>query len=94
MEQRIKALIAGRFLGGNDQFSSSAWLGDLGITSLQFVEMLFRLEEEFGIEIPDDEIVHGRFANVERIAEYVECKVKGVVPPLPPCAAAVQHMRY
>jgi len=52
-----------------------------------FVELILLLESEFGIEVLDEEIGPGRFATVERIADYVQCKLDGrPIPPLPSCA--------
>jgi acyl carrier protein len=51
-----------------------------------FVELILSLEEEFGIEILDEEIGPGRFSTLERIAEYVRCKLDGrPIPALPVC---------
>ena len=35
--------------------SSSSFVDDLGADSLDTVELIMQLEEEFGIEIPDDQ---------------------------------------
>jgi acyl carrier protein len=45
-------------------------LDDLGADSLEVVEMLMTLESEFGIEVPDEDIMS--LKTVRAVAEYVE----------------------
>lgn len=90
MEERLRELIAKRFLGGNEAFGINDRLRDFGMTSLMFVELLLLLEEEFHIEIPDDDILPGRFATVARIAEYVGARQLGGSPPAPVCVEPVK----
>jgi len=57
-----------------------------------FVELILLLEKEFGIEVLDEEIGPGRFSTVERITEYVQCKLDGrPIPPLPVCEEGGSH---
>lgn len=51
-----------------------------------FVGLILLLEKEFSIEVLDEEVGPGRFSTVERIADYVQCKLDGrPIPPLPVC---------
>lgn len=43
---------------------------DLDLASLDTVEIVMALEEEFGIEIPDEDVA--KFYNVDDIAGYIE----------------------
>ena len=45
---------------------------DLGADSLDMVEMLMLVEEEFGISIPDDDAMD--LKTVEDIVKYIEAK--------------------
>lgn len=55
IEERIKDIIADRLELKTDQIIPGASLQeDLGADSLDAVELIMALEEEFGIEIPDD----------------------------------------
>lgn len=45
---------------------------DLGADSLDMVEMLMLVEEEFGISIPDEDAVN--LKTVEDIIKYIEAK--------------------
>ncbi len=47
----------------------SSFIEDLGADSLDIVELIMALEEEFGLEIPDDEAE--KIANVNDAVEYI-----------------------
>lgn len=49
---------------------SSSFQDDLGADSLDVVELVMALEDEFGIEIPDDEV--GEIKTVGAAVEYIE----------------------
>jgi acyl carrier protein len=86
MEERVKELIVKRFPCTGPNLGYTDLLREKGFTSLMFVELILSLEEEFGIEILDEEIGPGRFSTLERIAEYVRCKLDGrPIPALPAC---------
>lgn len=48
---------------------------DLGADSLDMVELIMAVEEEFGIEVPDED-VEG-LATVGQIADYLERRLRG-----------------
>ncbi|MCQ2865642.1 acyl carrier protein [Helicobacter pylori] len=43
---------------------------DLGVDSLDIVELIMALEERFGIEIPDEQV--GKIVNVGDVMRYIE----------------------
>ena len=47
---------------------------DLGADSLDTVELVMALEEEFGIEIPDEDAEH--ILTVGKLVDYLEQKLK------------------
>jgi acyl carrier protein len=56
IEQRVKKIVAEQL--GKDEAeikNESSFVNDLGADSLDTVELLMALEDEFGIEIPDEE---------------------------------------
>ena len=56
IEQRIKAIITEQLGVNPDQVTPDAkFIEDLGADSLDTVELVMALEEEFGQEIPDEE---------------------------------------
>jgi acyl carrier protein len=56
IEQRIKDIIIEQLGVTADQVTPEAkFIEDLGADSLDTVELVMALEEEFGLEIPDDE---------------------------------------
>jgi acyl carrier protein len=84
MEERVKELILNNFPSIPRHLEKTHLLRENGFTSLMFVELILLLEKEFGIEVLDEEIGPGRFSTVERIGDYVQCKLEGKpIPPLP-----------
>ena len=51
-------------LAGADSLDPSANLTELGLDSLNTVEILVRLEDEFGVGLPDEELTPQTFATV------------------------------
>ena len=45
--------------------------GGLGINSMATIEIIVGLEEEFGIEVPDDDLRVELFDSVQTMADYV-----------------------
>ena len=50
--------------------SKSSFVDDLGADSLDTVELIMQLEEEFGIEIPDDDAE--KITTVQAAIDYLE----------------------
>jgi acyl carrier protein len=56
VQEQVKKIIVEQLGVGDDQVTSEAsFVDDLGADSLDTVELVMALEEEFDIEIPDDE---------------------------------------
>lgn len=56
VEERIKAIIAEQLGVKPDEVTAEAsFIDDLGADSLDTVELIMALEEEFGVEIPDED---------------------------------------
>lgn len=49
-------------------------MNDLGADSLDTVELVMALEEEFGIEIPDEDAE--KIATVQNAVDYIKAKAK------------------
>ena len=50
--------------------NDASFTDDLGADSLDIVELVMAFEEEFGIEIPDEEAE--KISNVREAVEYIE----------------------
>jgi acyl carrier protein len=77
MEEKVRRLILETFPSIPRHLEKTHLLRENGFTSLMFVELILLLEREFSIEVLDEEIGPGRFSTVERIADYVQCKLDG-----------------
>ena len=56
IEQRVKDIIVDQLGVNADQVTHEAkFIEDLGADSLDTVELIMALEEEFGIEVPDEQ---------------------------------------
>ena len=56
---------------------------DLGADSLDCIELVMRLEDDFGIEIPDEDVdkaVNDRAATVQGLADYLTAKLNAIRP--------------
>ena len=51
---------------------------DLGLDSMATIELLFRIEEAFDLQIPDQDLQ--KFLTVGDVIHYVQAKVRGGVP--------------
>ena len=71
IEQRVKDIIVEQLGVKEDQVTVDAkFIEDLGADSLDIVELIMALEEEFGYEIPDDEAE--KLLTVGDVIKYIE----------------------
>ena len=75
VEQRVKKIVAEQ-LGVNETEvnSESSFVDDLGADSLDTVELVMALEEEFDCEIPDEEAE--KITTVKQAVDYVSAHAK------------------
>ncbi len=75
VEQRVKKIVAEQ-LGVNeaDVKNESSFVDDLGADSLDTVELVMALEEEFECEIPDE--AAEKITSVQQAIDYVNANVK------------------
>lgn len=71
IEQKVKDIIVEQLGVKPDQVTAEAkFIEDLGADSLDTVELVMALEEEFGQEIPDDEAE--KLQSVGDVVKYIE----------------------
>ena len=75
IEQRVKKIVAEQ-LGVNeaDVKNESSFVNDLGADSLDTVELVMALEEEFEPEIPDEEAE--KITSVKQAIDYINAHLK------------------
>lgn len=67
---KVKEIIVDQLGVEEDEVTlEAAFIDDLGADSLDIVELIMALEEEFGLEIPDDEAE--KIATVNDAVEYI-----------------------
>ncbi len=73
---RVRAIIAEQLGVKLEEVTDSAsFIEDLGADSLDTVELVMALEEEFGIEIPDEDAE--KMGSVGDAIKYIESKTAG-----------------
>jgi acyl carrier protein len=72
---RIKKVVAAQLSIAEDEVKeNSSFTTDLGADSLDTVELVMALEDEFGVEIPDEDAE--KITTVAAAVDYVESKSK------------------
>jgi len=75
VEEKIKEIIAEQLGVKKEEIKpESSFIDDLGADSLDTVEVVMALEEEFGIEIPDEDAE--KITTVGEAIKYIEEKIK------------------
>ncbi|GIJ80004.1 acyl carrier protein [Micromonospora phaseoli] len=57
---------------GNGEISEESRLRDLGLDSMREIELLFAIEDTFGVAVPDDKLVDSTFATAGGLWDVVE----------------------
>ena len=75
IEARVKKIVAEQLgVAEADIKNESSFVDDLGADSLDNVELVMALEEEFGLEIPDEDAE--KITRVKEAVEYIESHAK------------------
>jgi acyl carrier protein len=75
VDGKVKKIISEKLcVSGSDVKSEAHIANDLGADSLDTVELVMALEEEFGVEISDEDA--GKIATVQNAVEYIKANAK------------------
>ena len=75
VEQRVKKIVAEQLgVAEGEIKNESSFVDDLGADSLDTVELVMALEEEFETEIPDEEAE--KITTVQQAVEYINAHQK------------------
>lgn len=75
IEQRVKKIVAEQLgVKEEDVKNESSFVNDLGADSLDTVELVMALEEEFETEIPDEDAE--KITTVQQAADYIKSHLK------------------
>jgi acyl carrier protein len=75
IEERVKKIIAEQLgVNENEITHESSFVDDLGADSLDTVELVMALEEEFGTEIPDEDAE--KITTVQQAIDYIKSHIK------------------
>jgi acyl carrier protein len=70
VEQRVREIVAEQLERDvNEVTTTASLIDDLGADSLDVVELVMKMEEEFGIEIPDEEAE--KIKTVNDVIQYI-----------------------
>jgi|TARA_Y100000588_G_scaffold26326_1_gene25907 acyl carrier protein len=76
IEERVKKIVIEQLGVADDQVTPEAsFVDDLGADSLDTVELVMALEEEFDAEIPDDEAE--KITTVKQAVEFIKANSSG-----------------
>ncbi len=74
IEERVKKIVIEQLgVDGAEVTPDASFVEDLGADSLDTVELIMVLEEEFGIEIPDDDAE--KIAQVKDAVQYIKDRI-------------------
>ncbi len=74
VEERVKKIVVEQLgVNENEVTPSSSFVDDLGADSLDTVELVMALEEEFGCEIPDEQAE--KISTVQQAIDYINSQL-------------------
>ncbi|WP_347554714.1 acyl carrier protein [Robbsia sp. KACC 23696] len=75
IEQRVKKIVVEQLgVGESEVKNEASFVNDLGADSLDTVELVMALEDEFGMEIPDE--AAEKITTVQQAIDYARANVK------------------
>jgi acyl carrier protein len=75
IEEKVKETIMNQLSITEEEYIPEAsFIDDLGADSLDIVELLMALEDEFGIEIPDEDLI--KIATIRDAIDYIKQRME------------------
>ncbi|MBN2178564.1 MAG: acyl carrier protein [Deltaproteobacteria bacterium] len=75
IEAKVKVTIMDQLnITEEEYIPEASFIDDLGADSLDIVELLMALEDEFGIEIPDEDLI--KIATIKDAIDYIKQRVE------------------
>jgi acyl carrier protein len=75
IDKRVREIVAEQLERDvNEVTNEASFIDDLGADSLDIVELVMKMEEEFGIEIPDEEAE--KIKTVNDVIQYINAHKK------------------
>lgn len=74
---RVKKIVVEQLSLDNEPRSDASFIEDLGADSLDTVELVMALEEEFGMEIPDEDAE--KITTIQQAIDYIESNLTEAV---------------
>ena len=65
-------------LESEENIDSEADILSLGLDSINFVQLVVELEEQFGFEFDDNMLTYDKFKNVNYISDYILSKINKI----------------
>ena len=76
VEEKVKSIIVEQLgVDANEVTAEASFVDDLGADSLDTVELVMAFEEEFGLEIPDEDAE--KITRVKEAIDYIDSHSKG-----------------
>lgn len=70
IEQQILDIVTEHFEKSADEITGAASWKDIGLSSLDSMEIIFILEDKFDMEIPDDE--YPNLSNFRKLVDFIK----------------------
>ena len=76
VEEKLLAFICKNFMVEPDEFNLEESLVDQGvIDSIGLVEIAGFMEEEFGIEVDDEDMTRENFGSLNKMVSFIKCRI-------------------
>jgi acyl carrier protein len=74
LRERISDIKSSSAMESDEELSGKNFIKDFGMDSLDYINLLFQIEEKFQIKIPEPDIEARELDNVSNLIEYISEK--------------------